>query len=39
MGSSIPLDSSGGDDGGDEDETVSIHVVTVSGDFKISKAS
>jgi len=39
MGSSIPLDSSGGDDGGDEGETVSINVVTVSGDFRISRAS
>jgi DUF4097 and DUF4098 domain-containing protein YvlB len=38
IGSTIPLDSSGGDDGGDEDETVSIHVVTVSGDVKISRA-
>jgi hypothetical protein len=39
MGSSIPLDSSDGDDGGDEGETVSINVVTVSGDFRISRAS
>lgn len=37
MGSSIPLDSSG-DDGGDDDETVSIRVTTVSGDVKISRA-
>ncbi len=39
IGSSIPLDSGGGDDGGDEDETVSIRVVTVSGDVRISRAS
>jgi DUF4097 and DUF4098 domain-containing protein YvlB len=39
LGSAIPLDLSGGDDDGDEGETVSINVVTVSGDFKISRAS
>lgn len=39
MGSSIPLDSSGGDADGDESELVSLYVVTVSGDVKISKAS
>jgi DUF4097 and DUF4098 domain-containing protein YvlB len=38
MGSSIPLDFTGGDDDSDEDETVSIHVTTVSGDVKISRA-
>lgn len=38
MGSSIALDASGGDDVGDEDETVCIHVTTVSGDVKISRA-
>ena len=38
MGSSIPLDPSGGDDGGDDDEIVSIHVTTVSGDVRISRA-
>ncbi|MGB8178563.1 MAG: DUF4097 family beta strand repeat-containing protein [Acidimicrobiales bacterium] len=39
MGSAIPLDLSSGDDDDDEGETVSINVVTVSGDFKISRAS
>jgi DUF4097 and DUF4098 domain-containing protein YvlB len=39
MGSAIPLDSSGGGDESDEGETVSINVVTVSGDFRISRAS
>jgi DUF4097 and DUF4098 domain-containing protein YvlB len=38
MGSSIALDSSSGDDDGDDDETVTIHVTTVSGDVKISRA-
>jgi hypothetical protein len=38
LGSSIPLDASGGDDSGDEDETVAIHVTTVSGDVRISRA-
>ena len=38
MGSSIPLDGVGGDDG-DGEETVSIRLVTVSGDVKISRAS
>jgi DUF4097 and DUF4098 domain-containing protein YvlB len=39
MGSTIPLDSSGEDDVGGEDETVSLHMVTVSGDVRISRAS
>jgi DUF4097 and DUF4098 domain-containing protein YvlB len=39
MGSAIPLDSSDGADGDDEGEMVSINVTTVSGDFKISRAS
>jgi DUF4097 and DUF4098 domain-containing protein YvlB len=39
MGSAIPLDSGAGEDDGDEGETVCINVVTVSGDFRISRAS
>jgi DUF4097 and DUF4098 domain-containing protein YvlB len=39
MGSAIPLDSDVGEVEGDESEIVSINVVTVSGDFRISRAS
>jgi DUF4097 and DUF4098 domain-containing protein YvlB len=37
MGSSIPLDYGDGD--GDEGETVTVRLVTVSGDVRISRAS
>jgi DUF4097 and DUF4098 domain-containing protein YvlB len=38
MGSAIPLDGAG-DDGGAEEEIVTIRVATVSGDFRITRAS
>jgi hypothetical protein len=39
MGSSIPLDYGDGDTVGDEGETVTVRLVTVSGDVRISRAS
>jgi DUF4097 and DUF4098 domain-containing protein YvlB len=39
MGSSIPLDGSGVSDEQDDDKTVTLNVSTVSGDFRITRAS
>jgi hypothetical protein len=39
MGSSIPLDGNGVSDEQDDDKTVTLNVSTVSGDFRITRAS